>query len=78
MNEIFLQTVLAIISAVASGIIGYFFYKFKKYETAFKTENERQIQEILRRDDAVVGALRALCSERILQIYVSCKNQNSK
>lgn len=75
--EILIQTILAIVSAVASGVVGYFFYKFKKYEKISKTENEKQLQEILRRDDAVVGALRALCSERILQIYVENKKRNS-
>ena len=75
--EIIIQIVLAVISAIATSGIGYFFYKFKKYEKISKTENEKQIKEILRRDDAVVGALRALCSERILQIYVENKKQNS-
>ena len=54
-----------------------FFYKFKKYKRAFQTENERQIQEIFRRNDAVIGALRTLCSERILQIYANHKMKNS-
>ena len=65
-----------IIPAVMSGIVGYFFYKFKQYEKISKTEYEKQIQEILRRDDAVVGALRALCSERILQLYIDAKKNN--
>ena len=75
--EIIIQIVLAVISAIATGVVGYFFYKFKKYEASFKSERESHLQEILRRDDAVVGALRALCSERILQIYVENKKQNS-
>lgn len=75
--EILIQAALAVISAIATGVVGYFFYKFKKYEAAFKSERESHLQEILRRDDAVVGALRALCSERILQIYVENKKQNS-
>ena len=75
--EIVIQIVWAVLSAIATSVIGYFFYKFKKYEKISKTENEKQIKEILRRDDAVVGALRALCSERILQIYVENKKRNS-
>ncbi len=75
--EIIIQIVLAVMSAIATSVIGYFFYKFKKYEKISKTENEKQIKEILSRVDAVVGALRALCSERILQIYVENKKRNS-
>ena len=67
--EAHIQIALSIFSAVATGIIGYFFRKLKKREDA-REETERQRDaDITTREQAVSNALRALCRDRILQGY---------
>jgi hypothetical protein len=59
------QIILSLVTATASGFVGYFFYRLKKYEQ----EKIREMRELVKRDSAVNGALRALCRDRILQGY---------
>lgn len=67
--EITLQIVWTIITASISGIIGYFFYKLKNSLEQRAADEEMKIQSVLLRDNAINEALRALCSDRILQGY---------
>ena len=64
-----LQILLAVISAIASAVIGYIFHKIKKRDErrdALATERDKNILE---REQAINQSLRALCRDRILQGY---------
>ena len=57
-----LQILLAVISAIATAVIGYVFHKLKK-------RDERRDAVALAREEAINQSLRALCRDRILQGY---------
>ena len=64
-----MQIVVSLISAVITGIVGYIFYKLKKVTEEKSANEEKRLQAILQREEAINEALRALCRDRILQGY---------
>lgn len=64
-----LQIILSILTAVATGIIGWLLNKFKKYEERREAFENSRLEEITKREEAINQALRALCRDRILQGY---------
>lgn len=60
---------LSIIPAIATGAIGYIFYKIKRYNERREAADEKRAAAILLREEATGAALRALCRDRILQGY---------
>ena len=64
-----MQIVVSLISAIITGIIGYIFYKLKKATEEKSANEEKRLQAILKREEAINEALRALCRDRISQGY---------
>jgi len=64
-----LQTILSIITAIATGVIGWLFHKLKKHEEIRENAEQKRLEEVLKREQAINNALRALCQDRILQGY---------
>lgn len=67
--QIQMQIVVSLISAIITGVIGYIFYKLKKATEEKSANEERRLQAILKREESINEALRALCNDRILQGY---------
>lgn len=63
--ELLIQTALAAISAIFTGLAGFLIFKLKKRELL----KEKNLLELLKREEATNEALRALCRDRILQGY---------
>lgn len=64
-----MQIFISVVSAIFTGVIGYFFYKLKKSADEREKTEERRLKDILTREEAINEALRALCRDRILQGY---------
>ena len=60
---------LSIVPAIASGAIGYVFYKIKRREEKREAAEDKRAEALLLREEATNAALRALCRDRILQGY---------
>lgn len=64
-----LQIVLALVPAVATGVIGYLFHRLKELNNRRESVEKERAKNILQREKATNEALRALCRDRILQGY---------
>ena len=80
--EIFSQIILPTVTAILTGLISFFFYKFKKYEERRTLEEERKKEEIALREqkriedfDSIQCALLAICRDKIIEI---CKISKQK
>lgn len=67
--EVMLQIVLSIATTAIAGFVGWLFHRLKKREDERETAENKRLQEILTREQAINSALRALCRDRILQSY---------
>lgn len=67
--EITMQVILSVATTVMTGVIGWLFHKFKKYEEKRELWEKKRLEEISSREQAVNKALRALCRDRILNSY---------
>lgn len=67
--ELTIQILLSVITAVITGVIGWLFYKLRKYVEKRETAEQRHLEDIKSREIAINDALRALCHDRILQTY---------
>lgn len=67
--EALLQIFLAILSAIATCVIGYYIHKIKKRDERREAYEQQRAVDILTREKATNEALRALCRDRILQGY---------
>lgn len=68
MNVTF-QIILSLITACFTGFVGYLIYKLKKRDEKRDADENSNLNELLKRDNAINDALRALCRDRILQGY---------
>lgn len=57
--------ILSVVTTILTGLVSFLVYKLKKREA----DKERSLQAILKREEAINEALRALCQDRILQGY---------
>ena len=80
--EIFSQIILPSITTILTGLISFFFYKFKKYEERRTLEEERKKKELALREkkriedfDSIHCALLAICRDKIIEI---CKVSKQK
>lgn len=64
-----IQFVLALVTAVATGFIGFLFHKLKRRYDDREEEEKARAADILRREKATNEAICALCRDRILQGY---------
>ena len=64
-----MQVILSIITTSMTGVIGWLFYKLKKYEEKRDTLEKKRLDEVTSREQAINEALRALCRDRILNSY---------
>lgn len=64
-----LQIVLSIVTAAMTGFIGWLFHKLKKHDDEREIVEQKRLDEIMAREQAINGALRALCRDRIFQGY---------
>ena len=64
-----LQILLSVAPAIATAIFGWFFHEIKKRDERREAEERERIDTLKTREDAINGALRALCRDRILQGY---------
>ena len=64
-----LQILLAVVPAVATGVIGYLFHKIKRRDEIREANDKLRAKSLLEREQAANQALRALCRDRIIQGY---------
>lgn len=67
--EVTLQIILSLITVVATGVISWIVHKIKKRGDTREAAEQQRAADILIREKATNGALRALCRDRILQGY---------
>lgn len=72
--ELTIQILLSVITAVITGVVGWLFYKLRKYVEKKETAEQHRLEDIRNREIAINGALRALCHDRILQTYKDFRN----
>ena len=82
--EILSQTILPTATTILTGIISFFFYKFKRYEERrTKEEENKKIESQLREKkrneafEAVQSALLAICRDKIIDICKVSKQKKS-
>ena len=71
-----MEIVLSTVSAIITGVIGYFFYRLKKISEAREADEQKRLAEVLEREEAINKALRALCRDRISQGYRYYKSKS--
>ena len=64
-----MEIVLSVITTIMTGGIGWLFHKFKAREEERNWLEQKRLEEVLKREQAINEALRALCRDRILQGY---------
>jgi len=64
-----MEIVLSVITTVMTGVIGWLFHKLKKHEETRENAEQKRLEEVLKREQAINDALRALCRDRIYQGY---------
>lgn len=67
--EVSLQIVLSVATTIMTGVIGWLFHKLKKHDSTRELAERKRLYEVTVREQAINGALRALCHDRILQGY---------
>ena len=64
-----MQIILSLVTVVATSVIGWLFHRLKKHEEKREEFENKRLEEITKREEAINEALRALCRDRILQGY---------
>ena len=75
--EVSMQLVLSVLTTAIAGVVGWFFHKLKKHEEKRELVEKQRLDEIHVREKAITDALRALCHDRILQIYKGYKSSGT-
>lgn len=75
--EVEIQIFLSIVTALVTGIIGWLFYKLRKHVETNEANEQKHLKDIQQQEHAINEALRALCHDRILQVYKDFQNSGN-